>query len=371
MTTPAPLITIYVRHSAGCRYEGNEFAKKCDCRKWLRWTPKGSPRQRRPAQTRSWAEAEQVKRDLEDQLSGKAAASEPTGTKDIRAAVKVFLADKKVSGITEDVLNKYTRELDRLCDYCEGEGIYTVVGLTREILTGYASTWERQYPSTQTRSVVRTRCRGFLTYCYEAQWIPRIPALPKITVDEVETMPLTDDEYDRLLDAADKFNGAPPAKQVRALVQLMRWSGLAITDSLTLPTAQLTHVGGKYRVVTQRTKTGTNVSVVLPPQVGREILAAAVGEHLFWDGESDIVKSWTKYVMPSLFEAAKIERGGNMMSHRLRDTFACDLLSKGVPLEEVSKLLGHKSIKTTERSYAKWVQSRQDRLDSLVEQTWT
>jgi integrase len=38
------------------------------------------------------------------------------------------------------------------------------------------------------------------------------------------------------------------------------------------------------------------------------------------------------------------------MSHRLRDTFAVDLLEK-CGLEEVSKLLGHESIKTIERSY--------------------
>jgi len=43
---------------------------------------------------------------------------------------------------------------------------------------------------------------------------------------------------------------------------------------------------------------------------------------------------------------------------------------EGIPLEEVSKLLGHTSIKTTEKSYAKWVQARQDRLDSLVIATW-
>jgi site-specific recombinase XerD len=59
-----------------------------------------------------------------------------------------------------------------------------------------------------------------------------------------------------------------------------------------------------------------------------------------------------------------------MKSHRLRDTFAVDLLEKGVPLEEVSKLLGHESIKTTEKSYAKWVKGRQDRLDSLVTESW-
>jgi integrase/recombinase XerD len=54
-----------------------------------------------------------------------------------------------------------------------------------------------------------------------------------------------------------------------------------------------------------------------------------------------------------------------------RDTFAVHLLSKGVPLEEVSKLLGHESIKTTEKYYAKWVPSRQDRLDNLVMATFT
>jgi len=59
-----------------------------------------------------------------------------------------------------------------------------------------------------------------------------------------------------------------------------------------------------------------------------------------------------------------------MMSHRLRDTFAVDLLQKGVPLEEVSKLLGHTSIKTTEKHYAAWIKGRQDRLDSLVMGTW-
>src|ERR1700679_94676 len=48
-----------------------------------------------------------------------------------------------------------------------------------------------------------------------------------------------------------------------------------------------------------------------------------------------------------------------MVSHRLRDTFAVDLLSKGVPMEEVSRLLGHTSTRTTEKSYAKWSKGRQ------------
>lgn len=88
-------------------------------------------------------------------------------------------------------------------------------------------------------------------------------------------------------------------------------------------------------------------------------------------GEAEsVTKNWAKYYIAPLFKAAKIQCEGHMMSHRLRDTFAVDLLQKGVPLEDVSKALGHMSIKTTEKSYAKWVKGRQDRLDALVIGTW-
>jgi integrase/recombinase XerD len=304
-------------------------------------------------------------------LTGNAVVSETQNdTKNLRAAIKVFVADKRVQGVTKDVVAKYERELARLATYCEGRGVYTVQGVTRELLTGFASKWEELYPSSQTRSVVRTRCRGFLRYCYEAQWLPRVPVLPKITVDESPTLPLDADEYARLLEAADKFTAPPPSAHVRALVLLMRWSGLSIRDALTLRTDRIIRTGDRYRVVTARQKTGTDVSVVIPPAVAREILAVTGKDRLFWDGEKDIVKSWTKYVMAPLLKAAKIERGGNMMSHRLRDTFAVDLLIRGVPIQDVSKLLGHGSVKVTERHYAKWVKGRQDRLDTVVEGTW-
>jgi len=39
-------------------------------------------------------------------------------------------------------------------------------------------------------------------------------------------------------------------------------------------------------------------------------------------------------------------------------------------MEEVSKLLGHESIKTTEKSYSAWAKIRQDRLNKLGIGTW-
>jgi integrase len=213
--------------------------------------------------------------------------------------------------------------------------------------------------------------------------------LPKVKVDEPPTMPLTDEEYKRLLDALYVANprrwdgkkstqglSATMRERLHALFQLMRWSGLAIRDAVTLERAEIQHdaKGKLYRVTTSRQKTGTHVSVPIPADVAKELLALTNENprYLFWTGESGetIAKTWANRYIRPLFEAAKIPCDGHMLSHRLRDTFACDLLEKGVPLEEVSKLLGHESIRTTEKSYAKWVKGRQDRLDSLVTGTW-
>ena len=263
------------------------------------------------------------------------------------------------------MLGKYTRELDRLRLCRECRGVFTVQGVTRELLTGFCGTWETVYPSSYTRSKVRERVQGFLRYCYEAQWLPRIPALPKIKVEEPPTLPLTPREYDRLLDTVHGVVPETAQAKVHALFQLMRWSGLAIRDALTLERGEIQQDKGKglYRIVTARQKTGTHVSVSIPPVVAKELMAFLNGNprYIFWSGngeEESITKTWAKYYIAPVFKKAGLAGQGHMMSHRLRETFAVDLLENGVPMEEVSKLLGHESIKTTERHYAKWVKGR-------------
>ena len=90
-------------------------------------------------------------------------------------------------------------------------------------------------------------------------------------------------------------------------------------------------------------------------------------QYFFWSGTSkaqSAVTNW-QHDLRELFRAT-FGKTTDFTPHCLRNTFAVDLLQKGVPIEEVSKLLGHSSIKTTEKSYSPWASSRQDRLDSLV-----
>jgi integrase len=63
-------------------------------------------------------------------------------------------------------------------------------------------------------------------------------------------------------------------------------------------------------------------------------------------------------------------RKNEIHPHRFRDTFATRLLMNGVPIEMVSKLLGHSSIKITEEHYAPWIKGRQDQMESAVKSLW-
>ncbi|SPF45524.1 hypothetical protein SBA4_3390013 [Candidatus Sulfopaludibacter sp. SbA4] len=90
----------------------------------------------------------------------------------------------------------------------------------------------------------------------------------------------------------------------------------------------------------------------------------------FWYGsgsDPDPVAQAVYERMQSIGEKAGI---ADCRPHRLRDTFAVRrLLSGKLHLEDVSRLLGHSSVKVTETYYAKWVTSRKRRLERLVSES--
>lgn len=135
----SPVVTIFVRHSADCRYRGNEFAKRCNCRKHLRWSQNGT-QNRKTAGTLSWAEAENKKLELEDKLAGRSLATENSGAVAIQNAIDLFVQNKKNQGVSTSVTKKYSLELELLRKYSDHQAVYTVNGITRELLTRYCAT---------------------------------------------------------------------------------------------------------------------------------------------------------------------------------------------------------------------------------------
>jgi len=119
-------------------------------------------------------------------------------------------------------------------------------------------------------------------------------------------------------------------------------------------------------------KTGTPVNTVLPDFVIRVLDATPriTGQRYFWSGAGKLataVRVWETRLR-KVFDLAKIPNGH---AHRFRDTFAVELLPAGVPIERVSVLLGHSSIRVTERHYSPWVRSRQEQLEADIASAWS
>jgi len=123
---------------------------------------------------------------------------------------------------------------------------------------------------------------------------------------------------------------------MRALVLLLRYSGLRIRDAATL--SRNSTQGNKLFLYTA--KTGTPVYCPLLPFVIEALHAIAEKTAYF-------------FILTGISEGH---------AHRFRDTFSVELLLGGVPIERVSILLGHQSVRITEKHYAPWVKARQEQL---------
>lgn len=371
-----PIITIFVRHSLGCTHTGDEFYKRCDCWKHLRWTHNGKQR-RRATKSKTWVGAERVKREVElsYEMAGKPVQRDHPAT--VRQAVETFIRDKQGQNLNASVLGKYRRELARLVEFSEHLGKFYLSEIALHDLTEFRSSWESDYPSSITRQRVQARLRAFFRYAHSAGFILRNPAadLSTIKVKQVPTLPLTDAQFNKLLETIpEEFRDATKIARVRALIRCMRHTGLAIRDAVCLQRAKIQYDTQKRitRIVTARAKTGVDVSVPIPPDVAKELLGVPNVDpnYVFWqtgNGKPESAVTNWQHDLRALFRKAGMPKGH---PHQLRDTAAVSWLIAGIPLEEVSRLLGHSSIKTTEKHYAPWVKSRQDRLDALVVATW-
>jgi integrase len=152
-------------------------------------------------------------------------------------------------------------------------------------------------------------------------------------------------------------------KRLWALVPLLRYTGLRIQDAVTLSRDRT----ADGRLLLYTAKTGTPVYCPLPDFVANalEPLPNRNSQYFFWTGASKPASAtaYWRRVLAGVFEEAEV-RGGH--PHRMRDTFAVEMLLSGVPLERVSILLGHQSIRVTERHYAPWVSARQGQLEADV-----
>jgi integrase/recombinase XerD len=373
------MLFVYARHTPECSHRDDVKYRRCRCPKWIDGSVDGK-RARQSAQTRSWEQAERKARLMEE--AADPAARRPPVPTSIAHAVEAFLADEKGRSLSKETTKQSRTLLEKqFLAWAKHRGLSRLRDLTPPELLNFRATWHNN-GLTANRKL--SRLVGFCAFCIQNGWLQENPAakVKRATVHSLPTGWFPKPEFKRIVDATyayGEWRGGRDyqfrADRLRALVLLMRWSGLAIQDAVTLERERLSDDG---KLFLYRAKTGVAVYVPIPPDVAETLRALPSNNprYFFWSGNGDPqtgCKGWRRSLV-RLFEIARIRLPDGTPkrchAHMFRDTFAVELLNKGVPIDRVSLLLGHSSVKVTEKHYAPFVKERQQQLEMYARMAW-
>ncbi|HKD78917.1 MAG TPA: tyrosine-type recombinase/integrase [Candidatus Angelobacter sp.] len=380
------MLHVYTRHLPGCEHACDPHWRRCHCPKWIRGLLLNGEKIRRSAQTHSWENAEKLARKLEADVDPERVKIEARREVTLREAVETFLGDQKARGLGLETQKKYRGFLERqFLVWAAARKMKFLAALCPAELTRFRAGWSNGETTTHRKHEMLA---SFFRFCQRNELMGKNPmdALKKPkTPDIVPTDYFLPEEFEKIVAATRKyeFGGGIDCRfrglRLRAMALLMRWAGLSILDATKLERAALsTNEEGDDEIFLYRAKTGVPVYVVIPPDVAELLrsLPNSNPRYFFWSGNGD-PRSARKALQRSfwkLFQLANIRRTDGSSKrchpHMFRDTFAVELLLAGNPIDQVSLLLGHSSVKITERHYAPFCKARQQQLTAAVKRSW-
>ncbi len=194
--------------------------------------------------------------------------------------------------------------------------------------------------------------KKIVNICLKNGWLACNPFLGyKMSKREIERPYLSQEELDTI--SAKQFV-SDRVNQVRDIFLFSCYTGLAYADVQKLNRSEIaTGIDGEKWIFTHRQKTETSSRIpVLPP--AQEILDR-YKDHPQCLNQDRLLPILSNQKMNAyLKEIADLSNITKKMTfHTARHTFATTVtLTNGVPIETVSKMLGHKNLKTTQH-YAK------------------
>lgn len=357
------MFTLYRRHESNCPHapKGTRYIR-CNCPIWLDGLDDSGKRRRHSLKTRDWRHASDIVERLD---KGAPPPADPVrrGTS-VAAAIAAYLADCRVRQLSAGTIAGYKKLLEHLAAAFVGD----LSEVTVEALDRFRAARVIK-PSTHLKELAALR--AFFRFCVSRKLASENPAaaLRPPKQDRLPTLPFSAEELRAILDACERIDNPnqreiPRARlRARALVLLLAYSGLRISDAVQLKRSAL---DGHGRLMIRVMKTRVPLYVPLPA-IARAALAALPVEspYFFWSGTAKLATAVgsARRTIDCVTHLAGVANGH---PHRFRDTFAVGLLVAGEDLRTVQLLLGHESIRTTEKHYAPYVAAMQRRLDDAV-----
>lgn len=274
-------------------------------------------------------------------------------------AVDRFLARAAVEdGLARRTIEAYGRDLARLVNCLEAQGVETCGEITRAHLSGFARELEELglAPRSRARALVATR--RFVRHLLEAGALGRDPTEGVPLPRSGRTLPrvLRPAQTEALLAAVE--GDAPLACRDRAMLEVLYGGGLRVSELVGLPLSALDRRAGLLRVVGK----GGHERIVPLGEPALAALATYLADERPHLARRSGRRSSTLFLSrrgsamtrQNFFERLRgiARRAGlpaaSVSPHVLRHAFATDLLEGGADLRAVQTLLGHADLSTTQ-----------------------
>ena len=250
--------------------------------------------------------------------------------------------------VTEGYLNKYLKNRLKTSDIYLKHLNYKFICDFEQYLHTY---WPKGHPKEMGHNTVMKhiqRFRKIITLGFHLEWLTKDPFLRwKPTFEKTERAFLSENElaniqsYDFKIERLDR---------VRDLFVFSCFTGICYVDLMQLTKESITiGIDGHHWIFTHRQKTKSPVKVPLLQKAQELIIKyeqhpmTLVSKTLF----PVISNEKVNFYLKEIASACGITK--NLTFHMARHTFATTVtLSNGVPIETVSKLLGHTKIASTQ-----------------------
>lgn len=376
MTGKIGSMRLYRRHGRKCRFfeTPEAFSKTaCSCPIYFDSGERGK-NSRQSIGTRDWARAQaRLIKLVEAADNGKVSIKVPD-------ACTAFLADCRRRNLRKSTLVSYRNTLAHFERFASMTGLLLIAETNPGVLLAFqnarevSATDEGKQAKSLEPSTARKELqtlRAFFRFLVDQGHVAENYAKKLRPPRETRrpTLPFTQSEVEALIEAARQLENDNPSLssatkyRAEAVLMTMLYSGLRISDVAVLERGRVNLRDGRLLLRMEKTSEPVYVRLATPAVKALSRLHAQ-GPFFFWSGESAPATAIGN--MRRTVDRICKKAGVQGHPHRFRDTFAVRMLEKGVPIDHVSILLGHTSVKTTEKYYAPWVRSRQKLLDEAV-----
>lgn len=376
-------LSLYRRHSASCKVHKLKLSAHvkraymaCACPIWMYGRTSTALVPRQSTGTSDLKEAEAMR----DALLAENRDDAIHGPR-LSGCVKRYV-DSRADELGEKTAGQYRLILERLTEFCRVRGVHHTHQLTVDVLEDFKTEGLAGLASTSKATAV-AKLRRFLKDAYRRDWITQ-PLAQKVTSHRAvyeQKEPFTEEEIEAILGEAEKLSGgthgyAKQPKTFRLLLELMLETGMRVGDAILFDSTSLkkgealwiyTYVPQKHKRVDRPKTIESYVTPRLKKAIDKCTWLSAERPFTYGSHENPSYLANEVYArMQTIGERCGVK---DCRPHRLRDTFAVRMLLRGMPLEDVSRLLGHSSVKVTETYYARWTPARTRRLERLLAQS--